>query len=194
MARVQGNSTNKVLKRYTENPDIRKELDKIDTFYYSDLNKDAKEETIKDLYLLIDEKNQDYELTDRGVKAWNGDPSAFTMLDLGHEHALIEKEELSEKEKLEKKVALREEDSRRKEMSHNIRQLFRAQLLMEKDVDYIIQERKIVIIDENTGRPQPGRRFSDGLHQAIEAKEGLKRSKRDANPCNHHTTKLLQAL
>ena len=70
-------------------------------------------------------------------------------------------------------MALREEDARRKEMSHNIRQLFRAQLLMEKDVDYIIQDRKIVIIDENTGRPQPGRRFSDGLHQAIEAKENL---------------------
>ena len=90
-----------------------------------------------------------------------------------HEYALIEKQELSEKEALEKKVALREEDARRKEMSHNIRQLFRAQLLMEKDVDYIIQDRKIVIIDENTGRPQPGRRFSDGLHQAIEAKENL---------------------
>ena len=156
-----------------ENPDIRKEIEAIDTYYFADMNKDARAEVIKDLYILIDEKNQDYELIDKGVKQWKGDETAFMMLDLGHEYALIEKQDLNEKETLEKKVALREEDARRKEMSHNVRQLFRAQLLMEKDVDYIIQERKIVIIDEHTGRPQPGRRFSDGLHQAIEAKENL---------------------
>ncbi len=169
----KGTPTNKILKRYNENPEIRKELEEIDTFYFSDLNKEARAEKIADLYLLIDEKNQDYELTDRGVKQWKGDETAFMMLDLGHEHALIDKKKLPEKDALAQKVALREEDSRRKEMSHNIRQLFRAQLLMEKDVDYIVQEKKIVIIDENTGRPQPGRRFSDGLHQAIEAKENL---------------------
>lgn len=169
----KGTPTNKILKRWRENPDIRKELEEIDTFYYADVNKEAREEKIVDLYLLIDEKNQDYELTDRGVKAWKGDKAAFMMLDLGHEHAEIDKQKLPEKETLDKKVALREEDGRRKEMSHNVRQLFRAHLLMENDVDYIIQEEKVVIIDENTGRPQPGRRFSDGLHQAIEAKEGL---------------------
>jgi preprotein translocase subunit SecA len=169
----KGTPTNKILKRFLENPDIRKEIEEIDTFYFSDQNKEAKALAIKDLFLLIDEKNQDYELTDKGIQNWTGDSAAFTMLDLGFHHAEIDKEEIDEKEKLTKKVALREEDSRRKEMSHNIRQLFRAQLLMEKDVDYIIAERKIVIIDENTGRAQPGRRFSDGLHQAIEAKEGL---------------------
>ncbi len=169
----KGTPTNKILKRWKENPDIRKELEAIDTFYFADINKEERREKIKDLYLLIDERNQDYELTDRGVKAWKGDKAAFTMLDLGHEHAEIDKLALPEKETLDKKVALREEDGRRKEMSHNIRQLFRAHLLMENDVDYIIQQGKIVIIDENTGRPQPGRRFSDGLHQSIEAKEGL---------------------
>jgi len=169
----KGTPTNKILKRFNENPDIRKELEEIDTFYFSDLNKDLRNEKLIDLYMIIDEKNQDYELTDRGIKHWKGDPSAFMMLDLGFEHSLIDKEDLSEKQALAKKIALREEDSRRKEMSHNIRQLFRAHLLMEKDVDYIVADRKIVIIDENTGRPQPGRRFSDGLHQAIEAKEHL---------------------
>jgi len=74
---------------------------------------------------------------------------------------------------MEKKVHLREEDAKRKERSHNLRQLFRAHLLMEKDVDYIVDQSEIIIIDENTGRPQPGRRFSDGLHQAIEAKENV---------------------
>lgn len=169
----KGTPTNKVLKRYMENPDIRKELEELDTFYFGDINKQERAEAIKDLYLLVDEKNSDYELTDLGVKAWSGDDTAFTMLDLGFEHSLVDKQGLPEKESMAKKVALREEDSKRKEMSHNIRQLFRASLLMEKDVDYIIADRKIVIIDENTGRPQPGRRFSDGLHQAIEAKEGL---------------------
>jgi preprotein translocase subunit SecA len=169
----KGTPTNKILKRYLENPDIRNEIEQVDTFYFSDQNKEAKAKITKDLYLLIDEKNHDFELTDKGIRQWVGDSSAFTMLDLGFEYAEIDKLDIEEKEKLAKKVALREEDARRKEMSHNIRQLFHAELLMEKDVDYIIAERKIVIIDENTGRPQPGRRFSDGLHQAIEAKEGL---------------------
>ena len=74
---------------------------------------------------------------------------------------------------MQKRLALQEEDARRKERAHNIRQLLRAYLLMERDVDYIIDKGQIVIIDENTGRAQPGRRFADGLHQAIEAKEGL---------------------
>ena len=169
----KGTPTNKVLRRYLENPDIKQEVEKIDTFYFSAENKEAKAEVIKDLYLTVDEKNEDYELTDKGSTNWSGDQNAFVMLDLGHEHALIEEKGLSEKASLDQKVSLREEDAKRKEMSHNIRQLFRAELLMEKDVDYIIHERKIVIIDENTGRPQPGRRFSDGLHQAIEAKENL---------------------
>jgi len=97
------------------------------------------------------------------------------MLDLGHEYAQIDNnKDLSEQDKMDKKNALVAEDAKRKERSHNLRQLFRAHLLMEKDVDYIIQGGAIVIIDENTGRPQPGRRFSDGLHQAIEAKESVK--------------------
>ena len=70
-------------------------------------------------------------------------------------------------------MPIQEEDQKRKERAHNLRQLLRAHLMMEKDVDYIVQDNKIVIIDENTGRAQPGRRFSDGLHQAIEAKEGV---------------------
>ena len=76
------------------------------------------------------------------------------MLDLGHEYAKIDQNlDLSEQEKLQQKVTLREEDARRKERAHNLRQMLRAHLLMEKDVDYIIAEEKIVIIDENTGRP-----------------------------------------
>ena len=175
----KGTPHNKVLKRLKENPDIRVSLEKLETYYHGDANKEEKLEALAKLYIIIDERNNEYEITDLGMASWMKELGSkaledFTMLDLGHEYALIDQnKELSEQEKLSEKVTLREDDAKRKERAHNLRQLFRAHLLMEKDVDYIVQEGKIVIIDENTGRPQPGRRFSDGLHQAIEAKEGV---------------------
>lgn len=176
----KGTPRNKILKRIKENPDFRAELDQIETFYYSEQNKEAKKEALAGLFIIIDERNSDFELTDKGIAAWEGNDSQeesnndFILLDLGHEYALIdENPDLSEEQKIEKKNQIREEDANRKERAHNLRQLFRAHLLMEKDVDYIVQNEQIVIIDENTGRPQPGRRFSDGLHQAIEAKESV---------------------
>jgi preprotein translocase subunit SecA len=175
----KGTPQNKVLKRLKEHPDIRAEIDKWETYFHAEPNKDERLETLAELYIIVDERNNEYELTDLGINAWVRESpdqgmNDFTMLDLGHEYALIdENAQLTEQEKLQKKVAIREEDSLRKERAHNLRQLFRAHLLMEKDVDYIVQDKKIIIIDENTGRPQPGRRFSDGLHQAIEAKEAV---------------------
>ncbi len=173
----KGTPRNKVVKRFKEDPDMRAALDNMDLYYYADQNKDERLKLLAELYMIVDEKNSEFELTDKGVALWqemgDGKGDEFVMLDIGHEYFLIdENEELSEDKKVEKKLAIQEEDAKRKERSHNLRQLLRAHLLMEKDVDYIIQEEKIVIIDENTGRTQPGRRFSDGLHQAIEAKEG----------------------
>lgn len=171
----QGNPTNKTLKRARENPDLRARLENMETYFHAEENKAEKIALLEKLHILIDERHSDYELTDLGMQEWAGESKTFTMLDLSDEYVKIdENTELSSHEKIEEKVKIREEDNLRKETSHNIRQLFRAHLLMEKDVDYIVQEGKIVIIDEHTGRPQPGRRFSDGLHQAIEAKEGLK--------------------
>ena len=96
------------------------------------------------------------------------------MIDVSEEYINIDKDlSIDDDEKLKRKIAIQDEDEKRKERAHNLRQLFRAHLLMEQDIDYIVQENKIIIIDENTGRPQPGRRFSDGLHQAIEAKENV---------------------
>ncbi len=174
----KGMPHNRVLRRARENPDLRAEIDKWDIHYHSDQNKEEKLETLAELFMVVDEKGSDFELTDKGIASWSeitgGNASDFVMLDLGHEYALIDEDtSLTEEQKLEKKLALNEEDAQRKERSHNIRQLLRAHLLMEKDVDYIVDANKIVIIDEHTGRPQPGRRFSDGLHQAIEAKEGV---------------------
>jgi preprotein translocase subunit SecA len=174
----KGMPHNKVLRRMKENPDLRAEIDKWDTYYHSDQNKEEKLDTIAELFMVVDEKGNEFELTDKGIHAWaeltEGAASDFVMLDLGHEYAKIDADvSLDEDQKLASKLELNEEDVKRKERSHNLRQLLRAHLLMEKDVDYIVDGGKIIIIDENTGRPQPGRRFSDGLHQAIEAKEGV---------------------
>lgn len=174
----KGMPHNKVLRRVKENPDLRTEIDKWDVHYYSDQNKKEKHDTLAQLYMVVDEKGNEFELTDKGISAWaeltEGSHEDFVMLDLGHEYAKVDAEQsLSEEEKLEKKLQLNEQDAHRKERAHNLRQLLRGHLLMERDVDYIVDQGKIVIIDEHTGRPQPGRRFSDGLHQAIEAKEGV---------------------
>lgn len=173
----KGTPRNKVLKRLKENPDIRAELDKLETYYFGESNKEEKFALLADLYMIVDERNNEYELTDKGIQCWAKEGQGaddFLMLDLGHEYGLIDSNpDFNEQDKLQAKIRLREEDSKRKERAHNLRQMLRAHLLMEKDVDYIIAEDKIVIIDENTGRPQPGRRFSDGLHQAIEAKEDV---------------------
>ncbi|MCH9630182.1 MAG: Protein translocase subunit SecA [Chlamydiia bacterium] len=176
----KGTPQNKVLKRLKEHPDIRVEIDKWETYFHGDPNKEERLETLAQLYIIVDERNSEFELTDKGIQSWsNHDTNKdgnddFTMLDLGHEYAKIDQnEELDDQDRMQKKVEIREEDAKRKERAHNLRQLFRAHLLMEKDVDYIIDDKKIVIIDENTGRPQPGRRFSDGLHQSIEAKENV---------------------
>ncbi len=176
----KGLPQNKILKRCKEDPSLRAQIEQWDTYFYAEPNKEERLQTLSELYIIVDERASEYELTDRGIRSWTdasgnqGLGDDFVMFDLGHEYAVIdENHEWSEEEKLQKKVTLREEDAQRKERAHNLRQLLRAHLLMEKDIDYIIAENKIVIIDENTGRPQPGRRFSDGLHQAIEAKEGV---------------------
>lgn len=173
----KGTPRNKVLKRMREDPDMRVAIDKWDLYYYNDQNKEEKAKTLADLFIIIDEKANEYELTDKGIHAWQdcgGSEDDFVLLDLSHEFLLIDHDlDLSDEERLKKKLDVQEEDSLRKERAHNLRQLLRAHLLMENDVDYIVQDDKVIIIDENTGRPQPGRRFSDGLHQAIESKENV---------------------
>lgn len=175
----KGTPQNKILKRIKEDPDMRAAVDKMDLYYYADQNKEERADKLAELYVIVDERSNEFELTDKGSAAWEqvaGEESAddFVMMDIGHEYHLIDSDpELDAEAKVQRKLAVQEEDAKRKERAHNLRQLLRAHLLMERDVDYIIQEGKIVIIDEHTGRPQPGRRFSDGLHQAIEAKEGV---------------------
>jgi preprotein translocase subunit SecA len=174
----KGTPRNKILKRLKENPDLRAQIDKWETYFFGEGNKEEKAEILTSLYMVVDERNNEYEMTDKGINGWSDFKEGmgaddFTMLDLGYEYHLIDQSNSTDAEKMQAKIALREEDAKRKERAHNLRQMLRAHLLMEKDIDYIVQDEKIVIIDENTGRPQPGRRFSDGLHQAIEAKENV---------------------
>lgn len=174
----KGMPLNRILRRVREHPDLRAILDKWDTYYHSEQNKDEAMERLSDLYLVLDERSNDFELTDKGIQAWadilGGSADDFVMLDMGHEYALIDKDEtLSDAEKINNKLALTQRDTQKKMRVHALRQLLRAHLLMEKDVDYIVDSGQVIIIDEHTGRPQPGRRFADGLHQSIEAKEGV---------------------
>lgn len=175
----KGTPKNKLLKRVKEHPDLRADLDNIHTYFYSEQNKEERLETLKNLHIIVDERSNDYELTDKGIEEWikvNDSADAksdFLLFDLTEGYEEIENSDATEEEKHQKRTALHEKDQQHKERSHNIRQLFRAHLLMEKDIDYIKQDNQIVIIDEHTGRPQPGRRFSNGLHQAIEAKESV---------------------
>lgn len=176
----KGTPHNKILMHIKEDPDMRAGIDKWDLYYYGDQNKEERSTALAELFIVIDEKGNEYELTDKGTYAWQdcigGDSTAddFIMMDISYEFLKIDQDDsLSLEEKVQRRLAVQEEDQKRKERTHNLRQMLRAHLLMEKDVDYIVQDNKIVIIDENTGRAQPGRRFSDGLHQAIEAKEGV---------------------
>ncbi|MBA3816375.1 MAG: preprotein translocase subunit SecA [Parachlamydiaceae bacterium] len=176
----KGTPHNKILMRIKEDPDMRAGIDKWDLYYYGDSNKEERASALAELFIVIDEKSSEYELTDKGIHAWQecvgGDATAddFVMMDISHEFLKIDHDDsLSLEEKVQRRLAVQEEDVKRKERTHNLRQMLRAHLLMEKDVDYIVQDDKIIIIDENTGRAQPGRRFSDGLHQAIEAKESV---------------------
>jgi preprotein translocase subunit SecA len=176
----KGTPHNKIYKKVLENPELRAQVEKWDIYYHGESNKEERAQALGELFITVDERASEFELTDKGIHQWLRDTKSasssddFVMFDLGYEYAKIDGDlTLSEQEKMHKKMALSEEDASRKERAHNLRQLLRAELLMERDIDYIIDDGKIVIIDENTGRPQPGRRFSDGLHQAIEAKEGV---------------------
>ncbi|MFB6217098.1 MAG: helicase-related protein, partial [Candidatus Aenigmatarchaeota archaeon] len=129
-----------------------------------------------ELYFTIDEKNNHVELTDKGIELISRkteDSSFFVMPNVGEQMAEIEREDIPEEEQTRKKDQLMRDFAVKSERIHTINQLLKAYTLFEADVDYIISEGKIKIVDEQTGRVLEGRRYSDGLHQAIEAKENV---------------------
>jgi len=172
----RGLPKNKALIKFLSEPGVKTYLQKVENYYLSEQQKHMPE-IDKELYFVIDEKNNSVELSDRGIEAItsSGEDSTFFVLpDVGNEISAIENSGLSEIEKQERKDNLFKEFAIKSERIHIINQLLKAYTLFELDVEYIIAEGKIKIVDENTGRVLEGRRYSDGLHQAIEAKENVK--------------------
>src|SRR5690606_5386189 len=128
------------------------------------------------LWFVIDEKNNQIELTDKGIEYISGDtdPDFFVMPDIGTEIAKIEKQNLPVEEEAELKETLFKDFGIKSERIHTLTQLLKAYTLFEKDTEYVVVDNKVMIVDEQTGRIMDGRRYSDGLHQAIEAKENVK--------------------
>ncbi len=130
-----------------------------------------------DLYFTIDEKNNQIELTDKGVEQLSkdiNDPGFFVLPDVSIEIANIESKELEIEKEAEEKEKLYSDFSEKSERIHTLNQLLKAYTLFEKDIEYVVMDNKVKIVDEQTGRIMDGRRYSDGLHQAIEAKENVK--------------------
>ena len=149
---------------------------KTENYYMQDNSKHMHKVT-DDLYFIIDEKNNSIELTDQGidlVTSKSDDSSFFILPDIGSELADLEKENISEDAKLAKKDELLRDYAVKSERVHTLQQLLKAYTLFDKDEEYVVMDNKVKIVDEQTGRIMEGRRYSDGLHQAIEAKENVK--------------------
>lgn len=167
---------NKALIKFLSEPGMKALMLKTENFYLQEQAKNM--HIINDqLYFVLDEKNNTFELTDQGIDLLTQsyeDPSFYILPDMGAEIAALEQSNLSESKKIEKKDELLRDYSIKSERVHTVNQLLKAYALFEKDVEYVVMDNKVKIVDEQTGRILEGRRYSDGLHQAIEAKENVK--------------------
>ncbi|MDP3466806.1 MAG: preprotein translocase subunit SecA [Daejeonella sp.] len=172
----RGLPKNKALIKFLSEPGMKQVLTKAENYHMENQNKEMPKADAE-LFFVIDEKNNQVELAEKGIElitASGEDQSFFVMPDVGTEIADLEKSALSTEEKIEKKDALMRDFSIKSERIHSVNQLLKAYTLFEIDVEYIVDEGKIKLVDEQTGRIMDGRRYSDGLHQAIEAKENVK--------------------
>ena len=172
----RGLPKNKALIKFLSEEGMRQILLKTEGYYLQD-NKREMWKADAELFFVIDEKGNQVELTEKGLDliSQNMDDSNFFALpDIGAEMADIENAEASSEEKTAKKEALVRNHAEKSARVHTINQLLKAFALFEKDVDYVVMNNKVMIVDEQTGRIMDGRRYSDGLHQAIEAKESVK--------------------
>ena len=172
----KGMPKSKPLIKFLSEQGNKVRLQKTEEYYMQEQNRNMHIATDV-LYFVIDEKNKSIELTDKGIDALTGqtdDPNFFVLPDVGSEIADLEKSDLSAEEKQHKKDELLEQYAIKSERVHTVNQLLKAYTLFEKDVDYVIMDNEVKIVDEQTGRIMEGRRWSDGLHQAVEAKENVK--------------------
>lgn len=171
----RGLPKNKAHIKFLSEQGIKAQLQKTENYHMQDQNKEMPKAD-EELYFVIDEKSNAVELTEKGVDLITGsgdDKDFFVMPDIGAEVAEIEKSDLPEKEKLAQKDKMIQNYSVKAERIHTINQLLKAYTMFEIDVEYVVMDNKVKIVDEQTGRIMDGRRYSDGLHQAIEAKENV---------------------
>ncbi len=166
----------KGLIKFLSEEGIKSRMQKTENFYMQDNNKQMHKVT-DELYFIIEEKQNSVELTDKGIDLISQDveePDFFVLPDIGAEIAELEKTDLVAETKLAKKDELLQSYAVKSERVHTVNQLLKAYSMFEKDQEYVVMDSKVKIVDEQTGRIMEGRRYSDGLHQAIEAKERVK--------------------
>ena len=171
----RGIPKNKALIKFLSEEGVRQLLQKTENFYMQDNNREMPK-VDEELLYVIDEKNNQVELTDLGVDFLSGkdDPNFFVMPEMGIELDKIDQSQESPENKANLKDNLFRDFSVKSERIHTLNQLLKAYALFEKDIQYVVMDNKVLIVDEQTGRIMDGRRYSDGLHQAIEAKENVK--------------------
>ncbi len=170
----RGLPKNKALIKFLSEPGVKTHMQKVENFYMQDNNKEMPKAD-EPLFFTIDEKSNSIDLTEKGIDLISGseDPSFYILPDIGDIMADIEKSGKSTEEKAKMKDEMITDYSAKADRIHSINQLLKAYTLFEKDVEYVVMDNKVKIVDEQTGRIMDGRRYSDGLHQAIEAKENV---------------------
>lgn len=170
-----GMPKNRQMLHMLEDGSVRKILEQIESSFLTDMRKEQARTLREELYFTIDERGHDATLTEKGCATMSpSDPDAYVLPDLVAPFSEIDADNsLNNQQKHEKRQAIQNAFAVKSERIHNVDQLIRAYCLYEKDVEYVVQNNQVLIVDEFTGRILPGRRWSDGLHQAIEAKEGV---------------------
>jgi preprotein translocase subunit SecA len=172
----RGLPKHKALIKFLSEPGIQTQLTKTENFYMQDSAKEMRNTVDPELFFVIEEKQNSIELKEKGLELITEeaqDPNFYVMPDIGGEIAQLDQTDMSEEEKQQKKDELMQEHAVKAERIHTIDQLLKAYTMFEKDVDYVIMDGQVKIVDEQTGRVLEGRRYSDGLHQAIESKENV---------------------
>jgi preprotein translocase subunit SecA len=176
MRAFRGLPKNSALIKYLSEPGVRVKLQKAENYFLAEQQK-RMPEVDAELFFHIDEKNNQVELTEKGlhyITKSGEDPNFFVLPDLSTELAEIEKLQNSPEEKLQSKEGVLQEYAQKADRIHTVQQLLKAFTLFDKDIEYVVMDGQVKIVDEQTGRILDGRRYSDGLHQAIEAKENVK--------------------
>ena len=157
-----------------EDPAVRKIHEDVESMMLTEMHKEEARVYREELFFTIDERTRDAALTDRGCSELNpSDPEMFVIPDIVTAMTTLEAEDLPAAERNKKRQEIQAQFAERNERIHNVGQLLKAYCLYEIDTDYVVMDNKVLIVDEFTGRILPGRRWSDGLHQAVEAKEGV---------------------